>query len=150
MRPAVDGAHERNRTADLLLTMQMLYRLSYVGGDAARRTARRVRRPASPKSASLFGARKCPTKAKLPGQPPPDFKKVVGELRTEYGNRGRNCGQQEICSRFRSRGEGPSVLDFCLIRGRRRALPSAGRIDPYTAGGRGVDNPPSFPDRKSV
>ena len=25
------GAHERNRTADLLLTMQMLYRLSYVG-----------------------------------------------------------------------------------------------------------------------
>src|SRR5262249_38294934 len=26
-----DGAHERNRTADLLLTMQMLYRLSYVG-----------------------------------------------------------------------------------------------------------------------
>ncbi len=27
------GAHERNRTADLLLTMQMLYRLSYVGVD---------------------------------------------------------------------------------------------------------------------
>src|SRR5215217_3156860 len=31
-----NGAHERNRTADLLLTMQMLYRLSYVGGEAAR------------------------------------------------------------------------------------------------------------------
>ena len=30
-RPAQSGAHERNRTADLLLTMQMLYRLSYVG-----------------------------------------------------------------------------------------------------------------------
>ena len=28
---ADNGAHERNRTADLLLTMQMLYRLSYVG-----------------------------------------------------------------------------------------------------------------------
>src|SRR5438552_3383436 len=28
---AQNGAHERNRTADLLLTMQMLYRLSYVG-----------------------------------------------------------------------------------------------------------------------
>ena len=25
------GAHDRNRTGDLLLTMQMLYRLSYVG-----------------------------------------------------------------------------------------------------------------------
>src|SRR5688572_2724516 len=66
MRPAVDGAHERNRTADLLLTMQMLYRLSYVGGDAARRTARRVRRPASPESASLFGARKYPYQGKNP------------------------------------------------------------------------------------
>ena len=30
-RPRHGGAHERNRTADLLLTMQMLYRLSYVG-----------------------------------------------------------------------------------------------------------------------
>jgi hypothetical protein len=30
-RFADNGAHERNRTADLLLTMQMLYRLSYVG-----------------------------------------------------------------------------------------------------------------------
>jgi len=29
--PTRSGAHERNRTADLLLTMQMLYRLSYVG-----------------------------------------------------------------------------------------------------------------------
>src|SRR5262249_51775801 len=29
--PFERGAHERNRTADLLLTMQMLYRLSYVG-----------------------------------------------------------------------------------------------------------------------
>src|SRR5437867_9917591 len=29
--PVHGGAHERNRTADLLLTMQMLYRLSYVG-----------------------------------------------------------------------------------------------------------------------
>src|SRR5262245_45170131 len=28
------GAHERNRTADLLLTMQMLYRLSYVGASS--------------------------------------------------------------------------------------------------------------------
>src|SRR5262245_27918730 len=35
-RVADDGAHERNRTADLLLTMQMLYRLSYVGSGAAR------------------------------------------------------------------------------------------------------------------
>ena len=26
-----DGAHDRNRTDDLLLTMEMLYRLSYVG-----------------------------------------------------------------------------------------------------------------------
>src|SRR5215472_5196680 len=26
-----DGAHDRNRTGDLLLTMEMLYRLSYVG-----------------------------------------------------------------------------------------------------------------------
>ena len=30
-----NGAHERNRTVDLLLTMEMLYRLSYVGGAAA-------------------------------------------------------------------------------------------------------------------
>ena len=29
-----NGAHERNRTADLLLTMQMLYRLSYVGASS--------------------------------------------------------------------------------------------------------------------
>ena len=27
----VDGAHIRTRTGDLLLTMQMLYQLSYVG-----------------------------------------------------------------------------------------------------------------------
>ena len=31
---AQNGAHERNRTADLLLTMQMLYRLSYVGASS--------------------------------------------------------------------------------------------------------------------
>ena len=37
VRDAGNGAHERNRTADLLLTMQMLYRLSYVGGDAGAR-----------------------------------------------------------------------------------------------------------------
>ena len=36
VRDAGYGAHERNRTADLLLTMQMLYRLSYVGSGAAR------------------------------------------------------------------------------------------------------------------
>src|SRR6185436_5230581 len=36
VRDADNGAHERNRTADLLLTMQMLYRLSYVGSGAAR------------------------------------------------------------------------------------------------------------------
>src|SRR5207247_10492287 len=36
VRDAGNGAHERNRTADLLLTMQMLYRLSYVGSGAAR------------------------------------------------------------------------------------------------------------------
>ena len=35
-RVADNGAHERNRTVDLLLTMEMLYRLSYVGGAAAR------------------------------------------------------------------------------------------------------------------
>src|SRR5262249_41621289 len=29
--PHADGAHDRNRTGDLLLTMEMLYRLSYVG-----------------------------------------------------------------------------------------------------------------------
>ena len=29
--PHADGAHDRNRTDDLLLTMEMLYRLSYVG-----------------------------------------------------------------------------------------------------------------------
>ena len=28
---AQSGAHDRNRTDDLLLTMEMLYRLSYVG-----------------------------------------------------------------------------------------------------------------------
>ena len=28
---ASDGAHDRTRTDDLLLTMQMLYQLSYVG-----------------------------------------------------------------------------------------------------------------------
>src|SRR5689334_6449353 len=27
------GAHDRNRTGDLLLTMEMLYRLSYVGAQ---------------------------------------------------------------------------------------------------------------------
>ena len=32
---ADNGAHERNRTVDLLLTMEMLYRLSYVGSAAA-------------------------------------------------------------------------------------------------------------------
>ena len=31
----VDGAHDRNRTGDLLLTMEMLYRLSYVGETSA-------------------------------------------------------------------------------------------------------------------
>jgi hypothetical protein len=45
-RLADSGAHERNRTADLLLTMQMLYRLSYVGGDAARGTTGTRPRPA--------------------------------------------------------------------------------------------------------
>jgi hypothetical protein len=30
-RPGDDGAHEQTRTADRLLTMQVLYRLSYVG-----------------------------------------------------------------------------------------------------------------------
>src|SRR5262249_42241594 len=43
-----NGAHERNRTADLLLTMQMLYRLSYVGseqpGQPGERTAESTRR----------------------------------------------------------------------------------------------------------
>src|SRR4029453_12835956 len=34
----IDGANERNRTADLLLTMQILYRLSYVGVEEARGT----------------------------------------------------------------------------------------------------------------
>ena len=31
VHPRADGAHDRNRTGDLLLTMEMLYRLSYVG-----------------------------------------------------------------------------------------------------------------------
>ena len=31
MHDMVDGAHIRTRTGDLLLTMQMLYQLSYVG-----------------------------------------------------------------------------------------------------------------------
>ena len=31
MPPAFAKAHEQNRTADLLLTMELLYRLSYVG-----------------------------------------------------------------------------------------------------------------------
>src|SRR5262252_6303931 len=31
VHPHADGAHDRNRTGDLLLTMEMLYRLSYVG-----------------------------------------------------------------------------------------------------------------------
>lgn len=30
---AEDGAHERNRTFDLLLTKEVLYRLSYVSND---------------------------------------------------------------------------------------------------------------------
>ena len=33
------GAHERDRTADLVLTKDVLYQLSYVGSDA-RRTLR--------------------------------------------------------------------------------------------------------------
>jgi hypothetical protein len=32
------GAHERNRTFDLLLTKEVLYRLSYVSNDVIRRT----------------------------------------------------------------------------------------------------------------
>ena len=33
IRKRRDGAHEQNRTADRLLTMQVLYRLSYVGSS---------------------------------------------------------------------------------------------------------------------
>jgi hypothetical protein len=57
-RDADNGAHERNRTADLLLTMQMLYRLSYVGGGAARSTGQVKRGPslAPSKRRPWFGA----------------------------------------------------------------------------------------------
>jgi hypothetical protein len=68
-----DGAHERNRTADLLLTMQMLYRLSYVGGDAARSTADaregqplHERQPFTAPEISIQGK-----KAKNPARPSP-------------------------------------------------------------------------------
>ena len=38
LRPGpVRGAHARIRTGDLLLTKEMLYRLSYVGAGAAQR-----------------------------------------------------------------------------------------------------------------
>ena len=37
------GAHDRNRTDDLLLTMEMLYRLSYVGLRRPRRPMTRQR-----------------------------------------------------------------------------------------------------------
>ena len=46
-----DGAHEQTRTADRLLTMQVLYRLSYVGpqlpeaGTRPARTDTGIRRP---------------------------------------------------------------------------------------------------------
>ena len=36
---AEDGAHERNRTFDLLLTKEVLYRLSYVSNDVERGAA---------------------------------------------------------------------------------------------------------------
>ena len=35
-RPLNRGAHNRNRTGDLFLTKEVLYRLSYVGGKANR------------------------------------------------------------------------------------------------------------------
>ena len=36
-----DGANGQNRTADLLITNQLLYRLSYIGVKAANYAARR-------------------------------------------------------------------------------------------------------------
>src|SRR5258708_4038618 len=75
IRVADNGAHERNRTADLLLTMQMLYRLSYVGGAAARgKTQTRSR--ADP-YALLSQPRSAPTfefEAKNPERPPSPLK----------------------------------------------------------------------------
>jgi hypothetical protein len=34
---AVSGAHDWNRTSDLFLTKEVLYRLSYVSGDLEKR-----------------------------------------------------------------------------------------------------------------
>ena len=49
------GAHDRNRTDDLLLTMEMLYRLSYVGLRRPRRPMTRQRGDHRREDASCFG-----------------------------------------------------------------------------------------------
>ena len=49
------GAHDRNRTDDLLLTMEMLYRLSYVGLRRPRRPMTRQRWDCRREGASNFG-----------------------------------------------------------------------------------------------
>ena len=102
-----NGAHERNRTVDLLLTMEMLYRLSYVGGVATRGIKpKRDRGLVSLKIASPVSANEIIQTQKNPFGLPLPMQEGRRSLRTENGIRRRTCSQQEICGLFGSRASG--------------------------------------------
>ena len=96
---ADNGAHERNRTADLLLTMQMLYRLSYVGGGAARGTTGTRSRP-TPLRSRGDPARRQRLKTKNPVQPNSSLEKGRGSCEPQTLLAKGTLGQQEICALF--------------------------------------------------
>jgi hypothetical protein len=75
--PSKGGAHERNRTADLLLTMQMLYRLSYVGAIDGPLRQHRAGTHAGMRAATKDNAAQRPTREDAPSQADPRSSKVV-------------------------------------------------------------------------
>jgi hypothetical protein len=117
---ADNGAHERNRTADLLLTMQMLYRLSYVGGGAARGTTGTRSRPTPlrsrghPRSAPTSQDKKLRPAQFLPRKGP-------RLMRTADITDEGTLGQQEICAFYpQGRMPGKAASQTSSSRGRQK------------------------------
>ena len=78
--------------------MQMLYRLSYVGGEATRGVSPNAIEGWCPSQiASPVGANEVNERRKTRSAFPSRMQEGRGLLRTENGIRRRTCSQQEIC-----------------------------------------------------
>ena len=87
--------------------MQMLYRLSYVGGEATRGVSPNAIEGWCPSQiASPVGANEVNERRKTRSAFPSRMQEGRGLLRTENGIRRRTCSQQEICGSRERRARG--------------------------------------------